>query len=662
VKRLLERLYGRARGHSQERNASAPGPATAADLQQRVTTLQASGRHDEAIAVLQAAARATPDDRMVHGTLAIALFGQQRLEDAESAMRAALAIDPRWSAGRNLLGVILQNQRRVVEARGAFAEAAACDPTSVDALTNVANADYDAGDLDAALRHVEQGLALRPDSAALLLTKGRTLLRAGRIEDAATALRLALAFDPHNAAAMNDLGAIAQSQGDDAGAAKCFEAAARLAPDLVEPRTNLASLLLERGDVAAAEGYISEVLAIRQDHVEALNLRTLVHKARDEHDIALATVRGALVRHPGNASLNITLGTLLAERCEFAAAEVAYRAALAADPSLPEAQYVVGTSCLRRGDYEEGFRRFDARFAVFRKGYAGSRNLIDRLGGQRLWRGEPIAGKRIAVWSEQGFGDCLMMSRYLPLLQAQGASLIVVTYEGLLRLTRTLPGIDDVRLDFESLLSEPFDFHCGMLSLPAAMKTRRDAVPPPAPFAIPQHSVDAWSARFGDDRRPRIGLVWSGSKDLRDDRLRNVPFASLASLAEHPAYRFVSLQKDGVPREPAAGTAALDDWMPDCRDFLDTAALVRTLDLVITVDTAVAHLAGSLGVPTWLLNRYGSEWRWGIGETASPWYPSMRIFNQDTRGDWSSTLDAVRAALDARPASRRGSVSAASRA
>lgn len=276
------------------------------------------------------------------------------------------------------------------------------------------------------------------------------------------------------------------------------------------------------------------------------------------------------------------------------------------------------------------------------------------------WRGEPLHGRSLLIWTEQGLGDSLMTMRYLPRLKQLGtARLAVCCEEPLVRIMRAMLEVDQVFADTGVIGTEPrFDLQCPMMSLPLRMATRIETIPREVPYVrVTPELQQRWSARVAALPGLRVGLVWAGGRKTTADPLRSVALAAFAPVLATPGCTFVSLQKGDAAAQLQPDARGIRDFMDLCGDLMDTAALVANLDLVISVDTSIAHLAGALGKPVWLLNRMGSEWRWLLDRDDSPWYPTMTIFRQERR-DWDAVMRrgaaALKAAVRARPAAADG--------
>jgi hypothetical protein len=265
---------------------------------------------------------------------------------------------------------------------------------------------------------------------------------------------------------------------------------------------------------------------------------------------------------------------------------------------------------------------------------------------QPMWSGkEPLDGKTILIAADEGLGDTIQFARYVPLLAERGAHVVLVVQDPLHRLLSDLSGVSRCIPMSASATLPAFDFHCPMMSLPLAFGTRLDTIPSPGPYLppLPQGRIQAWEQRLGPHQRLRVGLVWSGNPKVRYDRHRPVPLRTLSRILDVDA-TFVSLQKEPRPDDLQAlrDTNQILDVSADLTDFVETAALIKCLDLVITVDTSVAHLAGALGCPTWIMLSYLPDWRWLLDRDDSPWYPTARLFRQSRIGDYEAVVERAR--------------------
>jgi hypothetical protein len=383
-----------------------------------------------------------------------------------------------------------------------------------------------------------------------------------------------------------------------------------------------------------------EALALAPGMAEAHGARASALRATGRAEEALAAIDAALALAPGNAPFHANRANALRDLGRLGEARDACDRAIALEPGLADARRNRAMLMLLAGEWEQGWREWEWR-------KRSSEPSGDRFSARPAWTGaEDLAGRHVFLHWEQGFGDTIQFCRYAPLLAARGARVTLAVQEPLLRLARSL----GPEVEVAGGAREPaggFDLHCALMSLPLAFGTIPGSVPPPAPLRAPPELEAAWAARLGPrDGRPRIGLAWSGRPSHANDRNRSMPFAVLAPLLD-AGMRWISVQQEIRPADEAALRAdgRVEHFGAEIGDFADTAALLGQLDLVLSVDTAVAHLAGTLGLPLWLLLPRDPDWRWLAGREDSPWYPSARLFRQAVPGDWAGVAGRVSAAL-----------------
>lgn len=484
-----------------------------------------------------------------------------------------------------------------------------------------------------------------PDDTHLHSQRGYELHIRGEFHAAEAAYREAIRLWPGNAEAWSNLGLSLQAQRRFEDAERCHQHALRLAPDYPEAHNNLGLAQYEQGRVAEAGNSFRGALRLRPDYPNALmNLGTALQGLNRQAE-AEACYRQALALGAPPAKVLNNLGLLLQELGRPAEAEEACRQALAHAPGQPDARTNLAFAMLLRGAYEEGWREYEARWQV------ASMASFARRFAQPQWTGrQRLAGRTILLHAEQGFGDTLQFCRYASLVAKRGARVLLEVQPALCRVMESLAGVSAVIPAGEALPA--FDLHCPLMSLPLAFGTTLETIPAQLPYlwADPPEAA-VWRRRLASFPGRQVGLVWGGSSRLGQpqataiDRRRSIPLEWLAPLARVPGVSFVSLQL-GPPADqvPPAGMT-LHDPTGELRDFADTAALIEALDLVISVDTAVAHLAAALGKPTWMLNRFDACWRWLMGRDDSPWYPSLRQFRQPQAGDWATPVSTVAEAL-----------------
>jgi Tfp pilus assembly protein PilF len=447
---------------------------------------------------------------------------------------------------------------------------------------------------------------------AELLHDAVACYQAGRLDDARKLYERILQANPRDPDALNLLGVVLARQGNLGKAIQVLRRAVTVHPRFPDGLSNLSKVLLESGQPEAARATCAQALAYAPADPEILNNYGNALLALGQHQAALAS----------------------------------YRAALAVRPGYPEALTNQGQCLLALGDLTQGWQSYEHRWRLpgltpTQRGFSAPR-----------WTGaQPIAGKRLLLHAEQGLGDTIQFCRYARLAADHGAEIVLQVQKPLVRLMATLPGVSGVIA--EGGRQPPFDLHCPLISLPLAFRTDLDSIPAGVPYlrANPERTA-GWRQRLAPLPRPHIGLVWAGNPRHGNTEAAAVDLRRSMKLADFNGLgdaTFVSLQKGEPAREgrkPPPGLR-LVDWTADLDDFADTAALIAALDLVIGVDTSVIHLAGAIGMPVWVLNRYDRCWRWLHGRTDTPWYPSMRLFTQPAPGDWRTVVAEVRAALAA---------------
>ena len=509
---------------------------------------------------------------------------------------------------------------------------------------------------DAEAAH-RDALAWAPDHVVALANLAVLAAATGRAAEAETLSRRVLTLDPGNAETHANLGLLLAAARRHEEAEQHYRTALALTPDAAATHTNLGLLLHETRRKPEAEPHLRRALELAPESAEVhSNLGNLL-AALDRFDEAEALLRRALALDPDWAPAHNNLGVLLADLRRDEAAEAHFRRALDLRPDYPLARLDLSCLLLAQGRYAEGWRLHEARHdpALPDNGIPPPNLPLPR------WQGEPLRGQRVLVWPEQGLGDQIQFSRYVPALKALGAAQVtVVCQRPLQALFRTLPGADaviaadivDNAFHIDPAEIARHDAWTFPLSVPALVGTRVETLPEVVlPYlSAPSDRLAAWRARIRPEPTTlAVGLVWRGNPLHHNDAERSLPsLDALVPLGAVPSVRFFSLQAGsaGAPaRTPPAGWPVqhLGDALTD---FADTAAALAALDLLICVDTSIAHLAGAMAVPCWvLLPRYRTDWRWLQERDDSPWYPGMRLFRQAQRGDWTGVISRVRDAL-----------------
>lgn len=567
-----------------------------------------------------------------------------RLEEAAALYAAFIAANPGDSNGLHLLGLARAADGDLPAAEAQFRAALALLPRRADTLLELARVLHRQDRTKEALAAITRALAVSPDMVAALVERGWLLSVLGRAEEAAESLARAARLAPRDAEVVGHHAALLFEQERHAQALACCDAGLAQVPGDPWLLYNRARAHFALGEAAEAAADIAAALHAAPDYADALNLRGMLRQAADDPVAALPDYAQALAINPNHGSALLNRGAAWAELGHFAAAEASMDAARATPHLAEKARWYASLLRLGRGAFAEGWEDYEARIAIF--GYA-----IAPPATAPRWDGTKLAGRRILVQAEQGFGDTLQFCRYVPLLAAAGGRVVLEVQPGMAGIMQTLAGAERVLTYGEHV---PVDCAIRLMSLPRQFGTGLASIPAAIPYlhADPA-AVVRWRRRLAAHPGRKVGLVWAGGARpgqlelARVDRRRSMTLAALAPLAAIPGLTFVSLQKGppaGQAAAPPPGMTLLD-WTAELTDFTDTAALICALDLVISVDTAVVHLAGALGCPVWLLNRFDSCWRWLQDREDSPWYPTMRLFNQPAPGDWPSVTARVAQAL-----------------
>jgi tetratricopeptide (TPR) repeat protein len=561
----------------------------------------------EAIALLQRALAIHRDDVQALEILGDALTVDGRRDDATACYRHAIRLAPTRARLHSKLGIALNDSGHHAEAIESLQQAIARDPNSAVIHFNLGVALRDAGRPDAAVDAYRRAVELRPDGSDAHANLGVALEELDRRDEAIACYRQALALNPANVEALINLGAILEELG--------------------------------RRDEAVT--MCRQALALDPTHVDAhINLGVAL-QGQDRLDAAIACYRQALALDPANAKALSNLGVAIELQGLGDVALGVQRRAAALAPNSGKIRFNLAVSLLRHGEFAHGWEEYEWRWR------GGVRNLKAPDLPQPLWRGEDLADRTLLVRSEQGLGDVLQFVRYLPLLARAGARVILRAPAALERLLRSsLAGVTVIGPD----APQPhFDFHIPLMSLPRLFRTDLCTIPAAVPYlAADPAAVAAWRQHLGADDNLRVGVVWSGNPNHRGDRQRSVAAAVLLPELINSGVRLYSLQKDVRPADHATLlqlSHAVTDLSPQLNDFADTAAALCALDLLISVDTSVVHLAGALGRPVWTMLPFTPDWRWLLEREDSPWYPTLRLYRQMRRNDWSNVFERLRADL-----------------
>ncbi len=615
-------------------------PPTARDrpvvLQQwlrEATRLHTLGALQEAEQFYKAILKAQPNHLDAQHLLGLLRQQEGRLDEALKLIRQVIKAAPNLPTAHVNLGNVLRSLGRHQDALASFTTALRLKPDYIEALNNCGVLLLlDLKRPQDALDCFDRALLAKPDYGDALYNRGLALATLDRQGEAITALERAISVIPGNTDARTNLGRLYLTQKRYADALVQFEAVIASKPADAEAHKNRAATLRELKRPQEALAGFATALALKPDFVIALIDQGLAYRDLARFEDELASYERALQLSPDTVDALHNRGVALYQLGRSADALASFDRALALSGDRPHARFDRSLVLLLRGDLAEGFAEYRHRTEP------KSPHILDLVARTPAWTGEPLAGRHIVIHAEQGLGDTIQFVRYLPMVAATGAEVTFLVKPSLHRLLQPLATVAGIAERQDP--NRPADVQCALMDLPAAFATRLDTIPASIPYLAAEPALIArWRERIGTAGF-RIGIVWQGNPTAQLDPGRSIPLAEFAPLSQVANARLISLQKshgldqlDQLPPGMHVETPGPDvDAGPDA--FIDTAAIMMSLDLIVTSDTAIAHLAGSLGRPVWLALRHVPDWRWMIDRQDSPWYPTMRLYRQSVRGQW----------------------------
>lgn len=570
-----------------------------------------------------------------------------RFDEAEADYRALLKTEPERSDLHYLFGALLLQTGRFADAESMLSKVLTLSPGHADAAYNLGLARQSAGNYRGAVAAYRLALKLGASYPDVRLNLGAALQEMGQFAEGELAYMEALAQKPGDPGILGNLAQLLKTTGRLDEALAAFDVAIAGAPQRTELHLGKAAVLKELGRNEEALSALAAVLALDSILAEAHNNRGVLLNELGRFDEAETAFRAALAAKPAYAEAAGNLGSVLLGQGRLDEALSAYDQALALKPDLATARFNRGFARLLSGDYEGGWPDWEARFAL--------KDMKDFKPEGPAWDGKPLKGA-LLVQAEQGFGDTIQFLRFIPELAAAGHQVVLRCQEPLARLAaRSFDSMAEVVSGAQPVPAH--DAWAAVASLGYRLGVTPGSVPANVPYLLASSKLKtAWAARLGDREGPRIGLVWRGNQGFKGEMRRAPGLKALQGLIQgNPHIRWLSLQRDPFRQE--LYELGLDRLVMDLgdaqdamigQDFDSTAALLQTLDLVITSDTAVAHLAGALGVDGWIMLSSAPDWRWGSRGESTPWYPRLRLFRQSRPGDWQSVADSLGVAIRAR--------------
>jgi tetratricopeptide (TPR) repeat protein len=630
---------------------------------------------DVACMYFRKALELNPDYAMVHGNLGIALHESGKIDEAIKCYRKAINLKPNYSSTYFNLANALKEQSTLEEAVIYYKKAIELNPDDATIYGNLGNTFKEQGRLEEAVEYYRKASWLNPDNAGFHCNLGAALQESGELDEAILSYKEAVKFDPNYAMAFSNLGSALQKSGKLNEAIKSYERAIAIKPDYSEAHNNLGISLLEKGKPEEAITCHKKAIELKPDCADAHNNLGTALMEQSKFDDAITSYKRALLLKPDYAEAHNNLGTALMEQGKFDTAIINHKKAIELKPDYVEAYNNLGTVLNGSGKPDEAIAYYkqaielnpyfalahlNMAFALlltenFKKGWQEYewrlriKGRAPKTSEKPLWDGSSLNGKSILVYTEQGLGDSIQFIRYIPMVKAQGGSVIVECQQSLYRLLKNCNGIDEIIVMTSN--DEPpmqFDTLAPLLSLPGIFDVTMDSIPHNVPYIKPDPVlVSQWRTKLEHDNNFKVGIVWAGNPKHKNDRNRSCSLKDFAHLTSISGLTFYSLQKGQVSVEannPPKGMK-ITNMNNELHDFSDTAAAISNLDLVISVDTSVAHLAGAIGKPVWTLLPFVPDWRWLLERNDSPWYPSMRLFRQTQLYDWDGVFEQVKKAL-----------------
>jgi tetratricopeptide (TPR) repeat protein len=563
-----------------------------------------------------------------------------RLPEAELLYRQILAAEPSNARAWHFLGMLAYQAGQLEVAVQHIGRSLELQPDDPQAFNNLGMAHHAQKRLEEAMAFYRRALNLKSDFIEAHNNLGNALQEQRRVEEAIACYRRALQLQPNFAEAHHNLGNAFKALSDPENAKAAYRRALELNPHYVEAYNNLGNVLREQGATNEAAACYCRALELQPDEPATLYNLGLTVQDQGKFPEAITYYRRAIELKPTLVEAQHNLGGVFLKQGKYGDAAACFERAVELQPELAEAQFNLSTLKLLAGDFEHGWPQYEWRWKV------GQADLPKFQ--QPQWAGQPLNGQKILLHAEQGLGDTIQFIRYMPLVKDLGATVLVACPRPMFKLLATCSGIDGLFGNGDEV--PPFDVHAPLMSLPGIFKTTLRNIPNSVPYlhADPE-LVERWRDRLNAARGFRIGINWHGREGLGHYRQRDIPLDCFASLANLPDVQLISLQKGDGQDGMARSGLPIIDLGPDVDTahgaFMDTAAIMMNLDLVITSDTSIPHLAGALGVPVWLALPFVPNWRWLLNRADSPWYPTMRLFRQKQAGDWRGVFDEMHAAL-----------------
>lgn len=598
-----------------------------------------TGSYENAAGWISSAIQSNPKNPVYYASLGDVLKFQGQLPQAIVCYQKALEMDPAFDEIYFKLGIAHHDQNDLNAAISYYRKAVEKKPDFVEALYNIAIVYQALNEDDEAISYYDQAIRLKPDYAEAHNNKGKAHKDKGDLQKAAACFRRALQLKADFAEPYFNLGDVLSTLGQIEAAIENYRLALRCRPNMIEAYNNLGNAHKTRGNFDAAIENYSQVVKLKPDLAEAYYNLGSTFRFKGDYQAAVANFSHALRLKPQYAKAHNNLGLTFKNQGDLDPAIECFSQALRINPNLAEAHWNRSFVNLLKGEFTKGWRDYDWRFKQDKW-----KTLYPYRYDKPSWDGSIGMDKTIFVHDEQGLGDTLQFVRYIPAVRSRFQRVIFETRKSLIPLLQGFPGIDRIVLRSSyPTPAENWDVYVPLLSLPKIFETKLETIPAKVPYIYADSGKAAyWQDRLTGDEL-KVGIVWAGRPLHTNDRNRSCKLKQFLPLSKIPGIELIGLQKGEAAAQTQNMSAeiVLTNYGEKFEDFTDTAGLIENLDLVISVDTAVAHLAGAMGKPVWVLLPFVPDWRWMMNREDSPWYPSMRLFRQKAHGDWAPVFQQV---------------------
>lgn len=640
--------------------------------------LAAEGKIEESMAAFRQAVATDPDYADAYYNLGVLLRGLGRIDEAIESYQRAISSQPDYIEGYYNLGNAFAQQLRLDEALASYRSALSINPLHFNAMNNMANIQLTLGHQGEAKRTSQMVLAHQPDNLSANNTLGTILMAEGKQSEAIEVFNLVLAQHPELYEVLNNKGQALKGLGRLEEALGCFNSAIAQQAPLPEAHNNKGSLLMELERDDEAVECFNAALAFSPGNGKILCNKGMALQKIERYEEALTSFISAIENHPEYAEAHSNLGLLLMDQGKTREAAQSFERALEINPHYAEAQNNMGLLLISEGHLPEAIQIIEQAIKNAPSDPAAHWNYshallltgrfpegwweyewrmkhtqfrsVDWDYGKPRWQGENLDGRTILLYPEQGLGDVIQFSRFAAAVSEKGGRVIVKCPPPLKRLLATLGGVDQLIAEVDETVA--FDVQAPLMSLPYLLGCDADTMPASVPYLSAEPDrVSHWKQRIGGQGF-KIGIAWQGNPNSRIDKGRSFALKNFSNIAALDKTRLISLQKhDGVEQLMGLSADITVETLGDSFDagtnaFVDTAGVMESLDLVITSDTAVAHLAGALGHPVWVALKFVPDWRWMLEREDTPWYPTMRLFRQADAGEWGPVFEKVRRELE----------------